>query len=330
VPSFRLRNKHPKNGRASIRVGDGHPRAVTLSGIGTVRVFDDTRPLRRLLAKGRGKVLFATVSLRGGRWWVSLNVDAAELHPAARHDPDAARPWVGVDRGLAAFIVAATTDGAELARVAADAVPKPLNSGMTKLRRLGRAVTRKPRGSNNRRKAAARLGRQHHRITNVRKHFLHQVSNELVKTHDRLAIEDLNVAGMLRNRRLARAISDAGWAEFARLLAYKQAWAGGHLAVADRWFPSSKTCSGCGGMKPTLGLGERTYRCHTCGAALDRDLNAAINLAAWAEKHAQTRDPEARGPVTNAHRQDGSGPRPRADETSLNDVGTRDQTATAA
>jgi putative transposase len=103
-------------------------------------------------------------------------------------------------------------------------------------------LSRKQKGSRNRRAAAARLRRHHNYVANVRKHFLHQVSNELVKTHDRLVIEDLNVSGMLKNHRLARAISDAAWTNFARLLDYKQTWRSGQLAIADRWFPSSKLC----------------------------------------------------------------------------------------
>jgi len=194
---------------------------------------------------------------------------------------------------------------------------------MRRQRRLARAVTRKPRGSKNRRKAAARLGRHHARVRCIRQHFLHQVTNKLVKTHDQLVIEDLNVAGMLSNHRLARAISDAGWSEFARILTYKQGWRKGQIAVADRWFASSKTCSGCGTLRGKLGLGERTYRCDACGLALDRDLNAAVNLATWAEKHhAQVRDPQAGGPVINAHRQERSGRHPGDGETGLDDVGT--------
>ena len=130
--------------------------------------------------------------------------------------------WVGVDRGLSAFLVAATTEGTEVARIT-DA-PKALAAGMTKQRRLAKSLSRKQRGSRNRRDAAAKLARHHHRVANVRRHFLHQVSNALVKTHDRLVLEDLNVSGMLHNHRLAQAISDAGWTEFARILAYKQAW----------------------------------------------------------------------------------------------------------
>jgi len=327
-----LRNKHPKNRRPAIRVGDTHPRSVTLPGIGRLRVHDDTRRLRRLLAKGRAKVLFATVTRRAGRWWVTLNLEAADLDPHQQHTPRGeADPggWVGVDRGLSAFLVAATSDGDEVARIADP--PKALAAGMRRQRRLARAVTRKPRGSKNRRKAAARLGRHHARVRNIRQHFLHQVTNELVKTHDRLVIEDLNVAGMLSNHRLARAISDAGWAEFARILTYKQGWRSGHVAVADRWFASSKTCSGCGTIRGELVLSERTYLCNACGLTLDRDLNAAVNLATWAEKnHVRVRDPQAGGPVTNAHRQERSGRHPGDGETDLDDVGTEVHSTPAA
>jgi putative transposase len=295
-------------------------------------VHDDTRRLRRLPAKGRGEILFATVSHQAGRWWVSLNIKAADLHTARQHPAradDDCGGWVGVDRGLSVLVAAATSDSTEVVRITDP--PRVLAAGMRRQRRLARAVTRKRKGSKNRRKAATRLGRHHQRVANVRKYFLHQVSNELVKTHDRLVIEDLNVAGMLRNRRLARAMSDAGWALFARLLVYKQRWRSGLVLVADRWFPSSKACSGCGTVRATLGLGERTYQCGDCGLTIDRDLNAAINLAIWAEKHeAQVRDPQAGGPVTNAHRQVGAGPHHRAGETSLADVGTDVQCGPAA
>src|SRR5690606_17629038 len=110
---------------------------------------------------------------------------------------------------------------------------------------LAKLMARKQKGSRNRRDAASRLRRHYRRVRDIRRHFLHRVSNELVKTHDRIVIEDLNVAGMLRNRRLARAISDAAWGEFARMLTYKQAWRSGEIVVADRWYPSSQICSSC-------------------------------------------------------------------------------------
>jgi len=335
TPSFRLRNKHPKNGRPAIRVGDDdRPRSVTLPGIGAIAVHDDTRRLRRMLAKDRAKILFATVSHHAGRWWVALNVEAADLHPAAWHRPrdhDDAGGWVGVDRGLSAFVVAATTDGTEVARITE--APKALATGMATQRRLAKSLSRKKKGSHNRRDAAAKLGRHHNRVANVRRHFTHQVSNALVKTHDRLVIEDLHVAGMLANHRLARAISDASWAQFARQLHYKQAWRSGQVTVADRWYPSSQLCSICGDRRTDLTLADRTFIC-TGGHCLDRDTNAAINLARWGQTdHNSHRspDPQAGGRATNARRQDGSDQHPTsAGETSLVETGTDVHTAPAA
>jgi putative transposase len=206
VASFRLRNKHPKGRPPAIRVGDNNrPRSVTLSGIGQIGVHDGTRRLRRMLAKDRAKILFATITHHRDRWWVALNVEAADLHPAQAHpmrDPAEAAGWVGVDRGLSAFLVAATIDGREVARIA-DA-PKALAAGMKQQQRLAKSLSRKQKGSHNRRDAAARLRRHHHHVANVRRYFLHQVSGELVKTHDRLVIENLNVSGILANHRLAR------------------------------------------------------------------------------------------------------------------------------
>ena len=335
VPSFRVRNKHRKGWRPAIRVGDGgRPRAVTLPGIGTVAVHDDTRRLRRMLAKGRAKVLFATVSYRAGRWWVALNVEAAELHPTHQHPSRAADDhggWVGVDRGLSSYLVASTADGVEVARISEP--PKALAAGMRQQRHLAKSLSRKQKGSLNRRDAAARLGGHHRRVANIRRHFLHQVSNALVKTHDRLAIENLNVAGMLRNRRLAQAISDAGWAEFARLLSYKQGWRNGAIAIADRWYPSSQLCSHCGARNTELTLADRLFTC-SCGHRVDRDFNAAVNLARWAEDHhahPDPRTPKHGGRVTNARRRDGAGQHPtRAGETSPKDAGTDVRSAPAA
>jgi putative transposase len=335
VPSFRLRNKHPKGGRSTIRIGDGsRPRSITLPSVGQIAVHDDTRRLRRLLTKGHGRILFATVSHRAGRWWVSLNVEAADLHPAHHHLPrDTADSggWVGVDRGLSAFVVGADTNGAEVVRMTES--PKALAAGMTRQRRLAKSLARKKKGSRNRRDAAAKLARHQRHTANVRRHFTHQVSNQLVKTHDRLVIENLHVAGMLRNHRLAQAIADAGWAEFARQLHYKQTWRSGQVIEADRWYPSSQLCSICADRRTDLTLAERVFTCPR-GHQLDRDLNAAINLARWGRAHHDSHrspDPQAGGRATNARRQDGSDQHPtRVGETSPVDAGTDVQTAPAA
>ncbi len=288
-----------------------------------------------MLAKKRAKVLFATITHRGGRWWVSLNIEAADLHPAHHHpvrQRDEGGEWVGVDRGLSAFLVAATADGDELFRI--DDAPKAMAAGMKRQRQLAKSLSRKQEGSHNRRDAAAKLRRHHHHIANIRRHFLHQVSNVLVKTHDRLVIEDLNVTGMLANRRLARAISDAGWAEFARLVKYKLTWRGGELIEADRWYPSTRLCPVCGAVNGDMKLSDRLFTC-SCGHCADRDTNAAVNLARWVETHHQTspepRTPKQRGRATNARRRDGADQHPAcAGETSPVETGTDVHTAPAA
>jgi putative transposase len=331
-----LRNKHRKGRTPEIRVSDNNrARSITLPGVGQIGVHDDTRRLRRMLIKGLAKILFATVSYHAGRWWVSLNVEAAGLHPAHQHparDAHDGGGWVGVDRGLSAFLVAAHADGSEVARIT-DA-PNALAAGIKQQRRLARSLSRKQEGSLNRRDAAAKLGRHHRRIANVRRHFLHQMSNALVKTHDRLVIENLNVTGMLANRHLARAISDAGWAEFARQLGYKLAWRGGQLAVADRWYPSSKLCPQCGAINGGLTLADRVFTCE-CGHSADRDANAAANLARWGqahrEHHLEPRTPKHGGRATNARRRDGADQHPAsAGETSPGDAGTDVHAAPAA
>jgi putative transposase len=340
--SFRLRNKSN-----TIRIGSGHPRSVTLPKIGTIRVNDDTRWLRRLLHPVEGidpssgqlvvaprcKVLVATVSRHGDRWYISLNVLAPDLHPKRRHalrsDHDHGG-WVGIDRGLTVFAVAATADGAAAGCYHA---PAPLQRSLAGLQQRSRALSRARPRSRNQAKAIRRLSRFHARIANVRRSFLHEVSSQLVKTHDRLCLEDLTVANLIRNKHLARAITDASWAEFARQLADKQAWRGGQVMIADRWFPSTKTCSRCGRVKDQMRLAERLFRCDGCGLVMDRDHNAAANLAAWAEAAsravAQAPDRQAGGRVSNAsggegvsHRRGYGGANPGEGGTDVHVLGT--------
>lgn len=130
---------------------------------------------------------------------------------------------------------------------------------------------------------------------NLRRHAIHQLTTRLVVEFDTIVIEDLHVAGLVRNRRLARHIADASWAEIRRQLTYKTERAGCALIVADRWFASSKTCSGCGTAKAKLMLSERTYVCTVCGLVLDRDHNAALNLAALAADTGELRREQPEG-----------------------------------
>lgn len=130
-------------------------------------------------------------------------------------------------------------------------------------------------------------------MANLRRNGLPKLTTRIAREHGTVVVEDLNVTGMLTNRRLARHIADASFAEIRRQLAYKTGWSGGRLLVADRWYPSSKTCSGCGAVKAKLALSERVYECEACGLVIDRDRNAAVNLAALAAEF----DTAGSGPV---------------------------------
>jgi putative transposase len=156
--------------------------------------------------------------------------------------------------------------------------PKALRSSLLKLRRASRAHSRMDEGSANRRKHAGRLARIHARVANVRADALHKATTDLAARYETIVAEDMNVTGMLANRRLARAVADQGFGEARRMLGYKTTRNGGRLVVADRWYPSSKMCSACGWRKPSLTLAERTFTCEACGLVLDRDENAARNL----------------------------------------------------
>ena len=202
-----------------------------------------------------------------GRWYATLHVQVADLAPL----PPSTRA-VGIDLGLHDFAV--TSDGSRIPN------PRHLERKAANLARYQRRMAHKRRGSANRRKAAAKVARAHRKVRAARTDFLHRTSTHLIRDHDLIVIEDLHVRGMIRNRRLARAISDSGWGTFRAMLAYKAQRSGRRLVVLDRWYPSSKTCSACGHLLATLGLGTREWVCPSCGARHDRDLNAARNILA--------------------------------------------------
>ena len=202
-----------------------------------------------------------------GRWYVTLHAEMADPVPLATTGRVA-----GLDLGVIDFAV--TSDGSRIAN------PRHLERRAANLARYQRRMARKVKGSANRRKAAARVARAHRKVRAARTDFVHRVSTNLVRDYDMLVIENLNVRGMVRNRHLARAISDSGWGTFRSMLAYKAERAGRRLIVVDRWYPSSKTCSTCGHLLATLNLGTRHWQCPSCGARHDRDLNAAKNILA--------------------------------------------------
>ncbi|NUW30186.1 IS200/IS605 family element transposase accessory protein TnpB [Nonomuraea sp. SMC257] len=158
--------------------------------------------------------------------------------------------------------------------------PRHLAKREHNLARYQRRMARRQRGSANRAKAKAKVARAHRKVRSSRTDFLHRTSARLVRDHDVIVIEDLAVKNMVRNRKLAKAISDSGWGAFRRMLEYKAAKNGRHLIVIDRWYPSSKTCSACGHLLAELSLSTRTWQCQSCGTRHDRDINAAKNILA--------------------------------------------------
>jgi putative transposase len=202
-----------------------------------------------------------------GRWYVSLAVEVPDLDPL----PAAGRA-VGVDLGITDFAI--TSDGQRIAN------PRHLERRARNLARYQRRLARCQQGSANRAKAKAKVARAHRKVRAARADFLHKASTSLVSDHDVIVLEDLTVTNMIRNRRLAKAISDCGWGAFRAMLEYKAARYGRRVIVIDRWYPSSKTCSACGHLLAELSLGTRTWQCPSCGTWHDRDHNAAKNILA--------------------------------------------------
>jgi putative transposase len=254
---------------------------VTLPRLGTIRTHESTRKLARRLEGGTARILSATATRTAQRWFVSFTVEVDRSIPGCHARPGSA---IGIDLGIKTLLTGADNTGT-IVQVPG---PKPLRSSLRKLRRASRAHSRKAKGSANRRKAAARLARLHARVANVRADALHKASSNLAANYETIVCEDLNVAGMARNRRLARAIADAGFGEARRMLGYKTTWNGGTLLAAGRFYPSSKTCSDCGAVKTKLPLSQRTYHCDRCGLVLDRDINAARNLLKLAASGAES------------------------------------------
>jgi putative transposase len=249
---------------------------VQLPRIGVLKTHESTRKLARHLERGTARVLAATISRTADRWFVSLTVEVQRAIPEGNgHDT-----VVGVDVGIRHLAVMST----------GVVIPNPhaLQHSLRKLRRLNRQLARRKLGSKGRRITRRKLARVHARAANLRRDSFHKLTTAIATQHGTVVVEQLNLAGMVRNRQLSRALSDAGLAELRRQLTYKTIWYGSRLVVADRFYPSSKTCSACGWVKAKLTLAERTFTCEGCGLRLDRDLNAARNLAKLAEHVAQS------------------------------------------
>jgi putative transposase len=212
-----------------------------------------------------GKIRSATISEQAGRWFVSVQMEVEQEKPTPT-----ATTAIGVDLGIKQL--ATLSDGKQKAN------PRALKHAQKRLRRLERQKARRKLGGKNRKKTCKKLAKQHARVANIRKDAAHNLTTYLCKNHALVAIEDLHVAGMLKNHKLAQAVSDSNFGEIRRQLEYKAQFSGVHVVAIARFYPSSKTCSGCRHVKPELSLSERTFVCEDCGMVLDRDLNAAKNI----------------------------------------------------
>lgn len=267
---------------------------------GTIKVFEGVIQLPRLgrlRLKERGylptdaHILSATVSERAGQWSVSVQVEE-DIDVPVNDGPSA-----GIDLGIERM--ATVSDGTVFEN------PRSLSRHERKLKRLQRSVSRKKKGSLNRNKAVRRVQRVHVRISNIRRDAVHKATSWLARTKSVVVVEDLNVSGMMKNRHLSKAVADVGLYEFRRQLGYKTEWCGSRLVVADRFFPSSKSCSRCGHVKGVLKLSERTFTCGECGLCIDRDLNASHNLEKLAVSCTESLNARKKGKLWSSRHCDG-------------------------
>jgi putative transposase len=208
-----------------------------------------------------------TVKLsNGGRWTISLLVDV-EIEPLPK-SPNK----IGIDLGITTLI--ALSNGEKVAN------PKTFKAKRAKLRKAQKSLSRKQKGSKNRDKARLKVAKVYAQISDARKDFLHKLTTQLIRENQTIVVEDLAIINMLKNPKLALAISDASWAELVRQLEYKCDWYGRNFVKIDRWFPSSKRCGHCGYIVDKLPLTVREWDCPSCGTHHDRDVNAAKNILA--------------------------------------------------
>ena len=236
------------------------PYGLKLSRIGRVHCMENV--YRRVAG---ARLIRITVSRHAGRWYASLTV---EREPTAKPAPKGGA--VGVDLGVKNL--ATLSDGTVIPN------PRALGTRLKALRKAQKSLSRKVKGSARREKSKERVARLHARVADVRADAINKATTMIANTYGTVCIEDLNVAGMVKNRHLARSVADAALGEFRRQLEYKTERSGAVLRVVDRLYPSSKTCSNCGVVKAKLSLSERTFNCDACGLSIDRDLNAAINI----------------------------------------------------
>lgn len=249
----------------------------------------------------KGTIRVVTILREVNHWFVSFTVERERPNPKPVEGS-----VVGIDMGLTAF--ATLSNGMKIE------APKPLRQYLQKKRRLSKSFSRKKKGSQNRKKAIMKAASLDYKIKNQRRDFLHKITTKLAKTHSVIVLEDLSVQNMMKNHHLARHIADVGWGEFRRMLEYKVKWYGSTVHMANKFFPSSKTCSRCGVIKENLELKDRQFVCDACGFSIDRDLNAAINLRNLVAVN--------RTETQNACGEESAGSSLGKSETILNETGT--------
>lgn len=214
-----------------------------------------------------GKVNNVVIKRISNKWFAVVNIDVNE----SIIEPHKEIKVLGVDFGIKNLCVC--SNGLTITN------PNALKTRLKSIKRHQRCLSRKKKGSSNRRKQILKLSALHYKVKCVRNNAIHSATRQILDSSNIIVIEDLNVSGMVKNHNLAKALNDVSFAEFRRVLEYKAKWENKQILVADRFFPSSKTCSSCGAVKEILRLSERVFNCNNCGHKIDRDLNASINLA---------------------------------------------------
>lgn len=281
-PKFKRKKEHQGSfylGADSIKLKERNNKSyLKIPNLGEVKLREKLR--------FNGKINSVTISQKADRFYASFSVeiDAKEFertHKQKIHN----KGILGIDVGLKSFV--SLSNGLSIQ------APKPLNKLTRKLKRVSRQLSKKQhpktksdrtKKSNNYLKQSLKLNKLHTKIANIRNDFLHKLTSVLSRHYKCFGVEKLNVSGMLKNHRIAKAVSDVSFYEFKRQLLYKSSLYGNRVVEADTFYPSSKICSQCGSIKQDLKLSERIYKCKDCGVSLDRDYNASLNLLEYAKQ----------------------------------------------